>query len=271
AAAAVRVDYEVAQAVVGLDRALEAKELVHEDVPGNTAAVSTQAYGDAKAEISSAPHRLSLTWDIERSAAMPIEGKGVHARWDAGDDKLTVWTSTQTSTGVRGAVSAKLGLDISQVDVITPDVGGGFGVKIMHPWPEELLIPWAAMRLGRDVKWTEDRREHFVSSAHERAQRLDVQVGFDDEGRIQGLEVDILHDHGAYIPYGLIVPINSSTQLLGPYKPAGYRVTFTSLYTNTVIVTPYRGAGRPQGVFAMERTMDRIAQYLGKDRMAVRE
>ena len=271
AVAQVKVDYQVAPAVVGLDRALAADELVHDDVPGNIAAVSTQSYGDAGSQIESAPHRLTLTWDIERSAAMPIEGKGVHAKWDADDDKLTVWSSTQTSTGVRGAVSAKLGLDLSQVDVITPDVGGGFGVKIMHPWPEELLVPWAAMRLGLAVKWTEDRREHFVSSAHERAQRLDVQVGFDDEGRIQGLEVDILHDHGAYIPYGLIVPINSSTQLLGPYKPAGYRVTFTSLYTNTVIVTPYRGAGRPQGVFAMERTMDRIAQYLGKDRMAVRE
>src|SRR5690625_4587847 len=268
---AIRVEYEVLTPVIGLDGAVAADELVHEDVPGNVAAVSTQAYGDAEAQIDAAPHTLELTWDIERSAAMPMEGKGVHARWDAEEERLTLFSSTQTSTGVRGAVSAKLGLDISQVDVITPDVGGGFGVKIMHPWPEELLIPWAARRLGRHVKWTEDRREHFVSSAHERAQRLTVQVGFDDEGRMLGLAVDILHDHGAYIPYGLIVPINSSTQLLGPYKPDGYRVTFTSLYTNTVIVTPYRGAGRPQGVFAMERTMDRIAQYLGKDRMEVRE
>lgn len=271
AAALVRVTYDVLKPVIGLDRAVEADELVHDDVPGNTAAVSTQQYGDAAQEIEAAPHRLDLTWDIERSASMPMEGKGVHARWDPYEEKLTVWTSTQTSTGVRGAVSAKLGLELAQVDVITPDVGGGFGVKIVHPWPEELLIPWAARRLGRAVKWTEDRREHFISSAHERAQRLDVKVGFDDDGRISGLEVDILHDHGAYIPYGLIVPINSSTQLLGPYKPDGYRVRFTSLYTNTVIVTPYRGAGRPQGVYAMERTIDRIAQYLGKDRMEVRE
>lgn len=270
AAALVKVDYEVLKPVVGLRKAAAAEELVYDDVPGNAAAVSTQAYGDAAAAVADAPHSLTFEWDIERSACMPMEGKGVHARWDAHEEKLTLWTATQTSTGVRGAVSAKLGLELTQVDVVTPDVGGGFGVKIVHPWPEEIMVPWAAIRLGRDVKWTEDRREHFVSSAHERAQLLTVQVGFDDDGRVLGLEVDILHDHGAYIPYGLIVPINASTQLLGPYHPGAYRVTFTSLYTNTVLVTPYRGAGRPQGVYAMERTMDRIAQYLGKDRLDVR-
>jgi len=271
AAGLVRVDYDVLEPVVGIEKSAAATLLVHDDVPGNVAAVSTQSYGDAAAAVAAAPHRLTFEWDIERSACMPMEGKGVHAKWDSDEERLTLWTSTQTSTGVRGAVSAKLGLELTQVDVITPDVGGGFGVKIVHPWPEELMVPWAAIRLNRPVKWTEDRREHFVSSAHERAQLLTVGVGFDDDGKVLGLEVDILHDHGAYIPYGLIVPINSSTQLLGPYHPGAYRVTFTSLYTNTVIVTPYRGAGRPQGVYAMERTMDRIAQYLGKDRMAVRE
>ncbi|MDT9594011.1 aerobic carbon-monoxide dehydrogenase large subunit [Nocardioides zeae] len=270
AAGLVKIDYEVLKPVVGLRKAAAGEELVYDDIPGNAAAVSTQAYGDAASQVADAPHRLQFEWDIERSACMPMEGKGVHARWDAHEEKLTLWTATQTSTGVRGAVSAKLGLDLTQVDVITPDVGGGFGVKIVHPWPEEIMVPWAAIRLGRDVKWTEDRREHFVSSAHERAQLLTVDVGFDDDGRVLGLEVDILHDHGAYIPYGLIVPINASTQLLGPYRPGAYRVTFTSLYTNTVLVTPYRGAGRPQGVYAMERTMDRIAQYLGKDRLDVR-
>ncbi|HEY1133952.1 MAG TPA: aerobic carbon-monoxide dehydrogenase large subunit [Nocardioides sp.] len=270
AAGLVKVDYEVLPPVVGLRKAAAAEELVYDDIPGNAAAVSTQAYGDAATAVADAPHHLTFEWDIERSACMPMEGKGVHARWDAHEEKLTLWTATQTSTGVRGAVSAKLGLELTQVDVVTPDVGGGFGVKIVHPWPEEIMVPWAAIRLGRDVKWTEDRREHFVSSAHERAQLLTVHVGFDDDGKVLGLEVDILHDHGAYIPYGLIVPINASTQLLGPYRPGAYRVTFTSLYTNTVLVTPYRGAGRPQGVYAMERTMDRIAQYLGKDRLDVR-
>ncbi|WP_093348241.1 aerobic carbon-monoxide dehydrogenase large subunit [Pseudonocardia ammonioxydans] len=264
------VDYEVLPAVVGIDAARAAECLVHEDVPGNVGARLEQTVGDATAAIAAAPHRLELDLEIERSACMPLEGRGTVARWDPDAGRLVLWTSTQSSTGVRAAVAAKLGLDIGHVDVITPDVGGGFGVKIVHPWPEELLVPMAARALGRPVKFVEDRREHFVSSAHERGQVQHVEVGFDDDGRLLGLDVEFWHDHGAYTPYGLIVPIITSTQLLGPYKPGAYRVVFESLFTNTVIVTPYRGAGRPQGCFAMERTMDAIAEYLGRDRAEVR-
>jgi len=271
AVARIRVDYEFLPPVVGLAAARAAEHLVHPDVPGNVGARLEQSVGDADTAIASAPHRLALDLDIERSAGMPMEGRATVARWDTDARRLQVWTSTQTSTGVRAAVAAKLGLDLSQVDVITPDVGGGFGTKIVHPWPEELLVPMAAMALGRPVKFTEDRREHFISSAHERAQQQHIEVGFDDEGRLLGLSVEFWHDHGAYTPYGLIVPIITSTQLVGPYKPGAYKVVFESLYTNTVIVTPYRGAGRPQAVYAMERTMDAIAAYLGKDRTEVRE
>lgn len=267
----IRVDYEFLTPVVGIPAARAAEHQVHADVPGNVAARLEQQVGDTEAAIANAPHRLALDLDIERSASMPMEGRGVVARWDTDARRLFVWTSTQTSTGVRAAVAAKLGLDLSQVDVITPDVGGGFGVKIMHPWPEELLVPMAARALGRPVRFTEDRREHFISSAHERAQQHHVEVGFDDDGRLLGLSVQFWHDNGAFTPYGLIVPIITSTQLLGPYKPQSYKVVFESLYTNTVIVTPYRGAGRPQGVFVMERTMDAIAAYLGIDRTVVRQ
>ncbi len=266
----IRVTYEFLKPVVGVETARRADDLVHEDVPGNVAARMEQSRGDADAAVAEAPHRLSLDLTIERSASMPMEGRATVARWDTASKRLQVWTSTQTSTGVRAAVASKLGLDLMQVDVITPEVGGGFGVKIMHPWPEELLVPMAARALGRPVKFTEDRREHFISSAHERGQEHHIEVGFDDDGRVLGLSVQIWHDNGAYTPYGLIVPIITSTQLLGPYKPGAYKVVFESLYTNTVIVTPYRGAGRPQGVFAMERTMDAIAAYLGKDRTQVR-
>jgi len=267
----VLVSYEPLPPVVGIDEALRAEHAVHDDVPDNVAAHMVQEVGDARAAIAAAPHRLELNLQIERSASMPLEGKGVYARWDAADRSLRVYSSTQTSTSVRMALAAKLGVPVDRVEVVAPDVGGGFGVKIVHPWPEEVLVPWAAIRLGREVKWVEDRREHFVSAAHERGQRHKVRVGFDDDGRLLGLEVEFLHDNGAYTPYGIIVPIITSTQLLGPYKPGAYRVEFRSLYTNTVIVTPYRGAGRPQGVFAMERTMDAIAERLGRDRAEVRE
>ena len=265
------VSYEPLTAVVGLDAARAADHLVHADVPGNLAARSTQERGDAAAAIASAPHVLELDLEIERSASTPLEGRGVLARWDDQAQRLRMWTSTQTSTGVRAAVAAKLGLALTDVDVITPDVGGGFGVKIVHPWPEEVLVPWAARLLLRPVKFTEDRREHFVASAHERAQSHHVTVGYDDDGRMLGLDVRFWHDNGAYVPYGLIVPIVTSTQLLGPYKPDAYRVEFDSLYTNTVLVTPYRGAGRPHGCFVMERTIDAIAAALGLGRTVVRE
>jgi carbon-monoxide dehydrogenase large subunit len=270
AVARIRVDYEFLEPVVGIPAARAAQRLVHDDVPGNVGARLEQENGDARAAIAAAPHTLSLDLTVERSACQPLEGRGTVARWDPDLGRMTVWTSTQTSTGVRGCVAAKLGLDLGQVDVITPDVGGGFGVKINHPWPEELLVPLAARTLGTPVKFTEDRREHFISSAHERAQEHHVEVGFDDDGRVLGLDVEFWHDHGAYTPYGLIVPIITSTQLLGPYKPQSYRVVFESVYTNTVMVTPYRGAGRPQGCFVMERTMDAIAAALGKDRTEVR-
>jgi CO/xanthine dehydrogenase Mo-binding subunit len=270
AVAAIVVDYEVLPAVVGLDAARAAADAVHDDVPDNVAAHLLQQVGDVDAAMRAAPHRLALDLEISRSCSMPLEGKAVHARWDPDDGSLRVYSATQTATSVRAAIAAKLGLPLPKVEVIAPDVGGGFGVKIMHPWPEEILVPLAAMRLQRPVKWTEDRREHFISSAHERGQQQHIEVGFDDAGRILALDVSFWHDNGAYTPYGIICPIVTSTQLLGPYKPGAYRVEFRSLYTTTVIVTPYRGAGRPQGAFAMERTMDRIAQELGLDRTAVR-
>ncbi|MFL6137125.1 MAG: aerobic carbon-monoxide dehydrogenase large subunit [Frankiaceae bacterium] len=266
----IRVEYEPLPAVVGVERSAAAERLVHPEAPGNVGAHLVQEVGDVDAALAAAPHVLDLRVDIERSASMPLEGRGVYARWDAADGSMRVYTSTQTSTSVRAAIAARLDLALDRVEVVAPDVGGGFGVKIMHPWPEEVLVPWAARLLDREVKWTEDRREHFVASAHERAQVHHVRVGFDGEGHLLGLDVRILHDHGAYTPYGIIVPLITSTQLPGPYKLGAYRVELVSLYTNTVIVTPYRGAGRPQAVFCMERTMDRIADHLGLDRADVR-
>jgi aerobic carbon-monoxide dehydrogenase large subunit len=270
AAERIEVDYDPLPPVVGPEVAKDAEVAVHDDIPDNVAAHLVQEFGDAPGRIADAPHRLSFRLDIERSASTPMETRGVFARWDADDRRLRMYSSTQTPTSVRAAVATLLDLPMAAVECIAPDIGGGFGVKIMHPWPEEVLVPFMARELGHEVKFTEDRYEHFVSANHERSQVQWIDVGFDDDGRILGLDVRFLHDHGAYIPYGLIVPIITSTQLLGPYKITDYRVTFDSLYTNTTPVTPYRGAGRPQGCFAMERTIDRIAAHLDKDRTEVR-
>jgi len=270
------VTYEVLPPVVGLERSRAAEHAVHADVPDNVAAHLVQEVGSLDAEMAAAPHTLTLDLTVERSACMPLEGKGVYALWNDDEGSIRVYSSTQAATSVRAAVAAKLGLALTKVECVAPDVGGGFGVKIVHPWPEEVLVPWAARHLAiagitDAVKWTEDRREHFVSSAHERGQVQQVTVGFDDDGRLLALDFTFWHDNGAYTPYGIIIPIVTSTQVLGPYKPRAYRCNAYSMYTNTVIVTPYRGAGRPQAVFAMERAMDAIAAYLGLDRVVVRQ
>ena len=269
AAGLVDVDYEPLPAVVGIDAAL-GTDVVHEDMVDNIGAVHGETVGDVDAALADAPHVLELDFDIERSCGSALEGRAVHARWDAPDRRLRVYSSTQAPTSVRFAIANIVGLADEDVEVIAPDVGGGFGTKINHPWPEEILVPWAAMTHGVEVKYTEDRAEHFVASTHERAQRHHVRVGFDDEGRILGLDVSFVHDHGAYTPYGLICPIITTTQLPGPYKLGAYRCRFRSVYTTTVPVTPYRGAARPHAVFVMERTMDRVAAHLGLDRLEVR-
>jgi carbon-monoxide dehydrogenase large subunit len=270
AADLVDVTWEPLPPVIGLENAERAEHLVHPDVPGNVAAHSVQEAGNAARAIAAAPHRLRFRLDIERSAATPLEGRAVYARWDAEDGRMHVWSSTQLPVSLRGALAARLDLPLTSVEVVAPDSGGGFGMKLNHPWPEEVLVPWAARLLGRPVKFVDDRRETFTSSSSERAQVHHVDVGFDGEGRILGLSVRFLHENGAHTPYGIVVPIITATQLPGPYRLPDYRVEFTALYTHTVMVTPYRGAGRPQGVFAMERTVDRIAAFLGKDRTEVR-
>jgi aerobic carbon-monoxide dehydrogenase large subunit len=163
AAERIEVRYDVLPPVVGVAAARAGTRLVHEDVPDNVAAHLLQENGDVDAALAVAAHVLRLDLSIERSASMPLEGKGVYARWDAVEGSMRVYSSTQTSTSVRAAVAAKLGLPLTKVDCVAPMVGGGFGVKIVHPWPEEVLVPWAARQLGREVAWVEDRREHFVS------------------------------------------------------------------------------------------------------------
>ena len=270
AAELIQVEYEPLPVVISPEVALEAEHLVHDDVPGNVAAEMLQEVGDVDAALARAPHRKHLRLRYERGAANPMEGRAVWARWSSPDRKLTVYDSTQSPTSIRGGLAVLFGLPESNVEVIAPDVGGGFGPKIMLFYPDELLVPYAAMQLGRPVKWTEDRQEHFTAVNQERGQVHEVDVGFDREGRLLALSDDFIHDGGAYTPYGIILPIISAAQLPGPYRIPNYRVRFRDLYTNAVPTSPYRGAGRPHACFAMERTLDAIAAELGLDRVEVR-
>ncbi|MGH7763172.1 MAG: aerobic carbon-monoxide dehydrogenase large subunit [Candidatus Dormibacteraceae bacterium] len=270
AAEQVQVEYEELPVVITPEVSARAEHLVHDDVPGNVAAELTQQVGDVKTALARAPFRKRLRLRFERGAACPMEGRAVWARWSETERKLTVYDSTQSPTSIRGGLAVLFGLPESSVEVIAPDVGGGFGPKIMLFYPDELLVPFAAMRLGRPVKWTEDRQEHFTAVNQERAQVHEVEVGFDHEGRVLALDDDFVHDAGAYTPYGIILPIITAGQLPGPYHVPNYRVRFRDVYTNATPTSPYRGAGRPHACFVMERTLDSIAAELHLDRAEVR-
>ncbi len=270
AAELVQVEYEQLPVVITPEAGAAAEHLVHDDVPGNVAAEMTQEKGDVEAALKSAPRRRHFHWRYERAAASPMEGRAVWARWSDTESKLTVYDSTQSPTSIRGGLAVLFGLPESQVEVIAPDVGGGFGPKIMLFYPDELLVPYAAMQLGRPVKWTEDRQEHFTAVNQERGQVHEIDVGFDDEGHVLAIDDDFIHDAGAYTPYGIILPIITAGQLPGPYRVPNYRVRFRDVYTNATPTSPYRGAGRPHACFVMERTLDAIASELGIDRIEIR-
>jgi aerobic carbon-monoxide dehydrogenase large subunit len=270
AAELVQVEYEPMPVVITPEVSAAADHLVHEDVPGNVAAEMVQEVGDVSAAMTAAPNRKRLHFRFERGAAAPLEARAVWARWSETEHKLTVYDSTQSPTSIRGGLAVLFGLPESNVDVIAPDVGGGFGPKIMLFYPDELLVPFAAMQLGRPVKWTEDRQEHFTAVNQERGQVHEVEVGFDDEGHVLALSDDFIHDAGAYTPYGIILPIITAAQVPGPYRVPNYRVRFRAVYTNATPTSPYRGAGRPHACFAMERTLDAIAKQLGIDRAEIR-
>ena len=265
------VEYEPLPVIHSMEVAVaEDASLVHEDVPGNVAAHLIQTVGDPDAVFMSAPHVIRETLLMDRGAAMPMECRGVLARWDAHEEMLTCWISTQGPIPIRNGLAAIFHLPEHKVRVIAPDVGGGFGTKIMMFYPEEVLTPFAAIHLGRPVKWIEDRREHFISANQERSQLHEVEYAFDDQGILLAVRDNFIHDTGAYTPYGIIVPIITACTLPGPYRLKNYYSEFKVIYTNKVPVSPYRGAGRPHAVFVMERIIDRIASELHLDRAEVR-
>ncbi len=264
-------DIEPLPAVVDLEAALaEGAPLVHEQFGSNLAAHVHQTKGDYAAASAGAAVRVARRFHYDRGAAAAIENRGVVAQWDPRAEELTVWDTTQAPIPIRNGLAAMLGLRQSQVRVIAPFIGGGFGPKIMMFYPEEVLLPWAAMRLGRPLKWIEDRRENFYATTQERGQIHDAELAVTKDGRILGVRDKFLHDTGAYDPYGLTVPINSQCTLLGPYIVPNYDSEFTAVFTNKPIVTPVRGAGRQHGVFVMERLLDLAARELGMDRVEIR-
>jgi carbon-monoxide dehydrogenase large subunit len=265
------VDIEPLDAVVDLEKALlPGAPLIHEHLASNTAAHVVQKKGDYDSARRSADVLIKRRFHYDRGISGAIENRAVAVEWNAKSEELTIWDSTQAPIPIRNGLAQMLGLLESQVSVIAPFVGGGFGPKIMMFYPEELLVPWAAMRLNRPLKWTEDRQENFYATTQERGQVHDAEIALTADGRVLGIHDVFLFDTGAYDPYGLTIPINSQCTVLGPYDIPNYYSEFTAVFTNKTIVTPVRGAGRQHGVFVSERLLDLAARELGVDRVEIR-
>jgi carbon-monoxide dehydrogenase large subunit len=268
AAEALRVEYEPLPVVASLDDALRLDgPRVHPG--GNVVSRFTQGVGDPTGAFARADVVLRRRFRLHRGAGMAMETRAIAARWDADLGQITVWSTTQAPQILRRMLARYLGLPEHAVRVVTQDIGGGFGPKAIV-YAEDILVPWLARTLGRPVRFVETRREHLLAVTQERDQWHDVELGLTREGHITALRDVFVHDCGAFVSWGLIVPLITSVSVPGPYRVPNYEVTFTAAYTNRVPVTPVRGAGRPQAVFVMERMLDLAAEHLGLDRVAIR-
>ena len=270
AAALVSAELEPLPAVVDAEAALQpGSPIVHDRFDTNLIGAFTIAKGDVEAVLARAPRTLKRRFHHHRYAASPLECRGVVGAYDRRSDTLTIWSSTQVVHWVRREAAGILKLPEARIRCLALDVGGGFGIK-GHVYPEDLLIPFLARTLGRPVSWIEDRREHLMCSCHSRDQTHDVVVGFDDAGRIHAFRDVFIVDCGAWNPIGAGIAYNTAVHLPGPYRIDAFAASARIAVTNKVPNAPYRGAGRPEAAFAMERIMDLVAGAVGQEPAEIR-
>jgi carbon-monoxide dehydrogenase large subunit len=270
ALALVDVDYEILPAISDCREAIAIDApRAHRYASNNIVAEFRTEYGDCHTAFANAAHVLTLSLKQHRGSGHPIEGRGIVIEFDASNDGLTAWSSTQGAHRVRNSLVDIFGLDESRVRAATPDVGGGFGSKHIV-YPEEVIAAGAALLQKCSVKWVEDRREHFLAAIQERDQYWEVEVATDQDGHLLGVRGSMIHDQGAYTLLGFNVPHNASLAVPGPYVLPNYQLDVTIATTNRVGTIPVRGAGYPEGTFTMERLLDRVADDLGMGRDEVR-
>ena len=261
---AVRVEYEPLPALPSVEAATVSPTRVHDSWPDNTTLPVSATVGDAEAAFARAEIVVGGRFRHPRLAAAPIESRGAIAWREAETGALVVWASIQNPYRLRDAIAGALGLPAESVRIMVPDVGGGFGPK-GDVYPDEILVAAAALRLGRPVRWSESRREDFMTLGHDREQVHDARIGLTGEGRIVALETVFLADVGAYPAQGDGLTLNTVNHLPGPYRVPAYRGTGHSVVTTKTLNAAYRAAGRPEAVFVMERLMDLAARRLGLD------
>jgi len=272
AAERLALDWEPLPAALHLLDPARDGAIVHESAPGNVLLTRRFESGQVEAALAGAAAVVARDFRTNRQTAAPLEGRAAVAEWDAAEGKLTLWLGTQVPHLVRHGLAGLLGLPENRIRVIAPDVGGGFGLKAVF-YPEEVALCLLAMRLGRPVKWVEQRREGFLASVHARDHHYAARAGFDGEGRLLALDVRVACNAGAYsiFPWTAgIEALMAGGLLAGPYKVPHYRCEVAAVATHTTPAGPYRGVARPATTFVMERLLDLGAQALGVDPVAVR-
>jgi len=266
----VSVDYEELPAVIDVEEAAKGRDVIHEEFGDNIAYKLTSGEGDIEAAMKSSDHVVKQRMVHQRLAPIAMEPRGVLARYFPGEEELTIWSSTQIPHLLRTQLALMIGIPENKLRVITPEVGGGFGSKL-NVYAEEALLGWISIQLGKPAKWIETRRENMQATIHGRGQVGYVEIGCRNDGTITGLRYNVFADLGAY--HQLLtpaIPTLTGLMLSGAYKIPAIQMNVTGVFTNKMATDAYRGAGRPEATYVVERAIDLVAAELKMDPLEVR-
>ncbi len=267
---AVDVTYEPLPAVTDIHAALRGDTVIHEEPGTNLAARYTIVIGDIEDAFRTAPYTRKETFKVHRHTGNPLETRGLVASYDAGRGEFSVWGPTKVTHFNRAILASFLDMSESKIHFIEPDVGGGFGIRGEF-YPEDFLIPFAAMKLGRPVKWIEDRLEHLKSANHSRDVLCEVEIAAQRDGTLLGMRAQVFGDMGAYIrTHGGLVPSSTAALLTGPYRIPAYQCTVSCVLTNKMGLGTFRAPGRYESCFIRERLLDLVAVDLRIDPVELR-
>ncbi|HEY7545412.1 MAG TPA: xanthine dehydrogenase family protein molybdopterin-binding subunit, partial [Blastocatellia bacterium] len=263
-------EYEELPAVVDIEEAAKGGPVIYEEYGDNIAYRLTSGEGDIDAAMAAADRVVKQRIVHQRLAPIAMEPRGVLARYFPGEQELTLWSSTQIPHLLRTQIALMLGIPENKLRVIAPEVGGGFGSKL-NVYAEEALLGWISIQHGKPVKWIETRRENIQATIHGRGQIGYIEVGCKNDGTITGLRYNVFADMGAY--HQLLtpaIPTLTGLMLSGSYKIPAIQMNVTAVFTNKMSTDAYRGAGRPEATYVVERAMDIVAAELGMDTTEVR-
>ena len=265
------VDFEPLKPIMDPDEAIKPDSpVIHPELGPNVSIRLKQEGGDVEAAFAQADHVVRQKYDSQRIAPAPMEPRGILAHYEAGDETLTIWNSTQAPHRVKSYLAGALKVHEDKMRVVAPDVGGSFGMKDCI-YPEDVLVPYLSMKLGRPVKWLESRQENTLSY-HGRGQSLAIEMAVKNDGAILGMRVKVVADVGAYFLLTTPSPIfNTVRRINGPYVIPAVSVELAAAVTNKTPTGAFRGTGGPESAFCLERTMDLVAKDLGLDPADVRK